>query len=108
MKITDKTNFQQYAEAINADVANRYNHYIGQQKEINLDFRIKTSAVYSSNIEGNSIDVSSFMNSEIVKESFKPKKEVEEISDLVQAYQFAITNREVFLIHDSIFHLTSF
>lgn len=93
MRITDKTYFQEYTDAVMADVATLYTDYINRQSEINLDFRVKTSAVYSSNIEGNSIDVSSFMNSEIAKESFKPKKEIEEISDLVRAYQFAIAHR---------------
>jgi Fic family protein len=46
--------------------------------------------VYSANIEGNSVDLNSYMNSEVANEAFKPVKEVEEISDLIKAYRFAI------------------
>ncbi len=53
----------------------------------------KSSAVYSSNIEGNSIDLNSYMNYEINKDKFKIGKEVEEIEDLIAAYKFAQNNK---------------
>ena len=57
----------------------------------NLDFSYMTeaSSVYSSNIEGNTLDLNSFMNARMRKE--KPK-DAREIEDLIQAYISAQTN----------------
>jgi Fic family protein len=57
-----------------------------------FDYLTKASAVYSSNIEGNSVDLNSFMNYELSKEKFKTGKEIEEIEDLISAYRFAQNN----------------
>lgn len=63
----------------------------------NFDFEIPTdnfehqftiSAVYSSNIEGNSINLNSFLNWKHIQQN-KPTKELKEISDLIAAYDFA-------------------
>ena len=55
-----------------------------------ITFSLEASAVYSSNIEGNTIDLDSFMNSKLDRKSraFKAK-ERKEIEALVEAYQFA-------------------
>jgi Fic family protein len=55
-----------------------------------LTFSLEASAVYSSNIEGNTIDLDSFMNSKLDPKSraFKAK-ERKEIETLVEAYRFA-------------------
>lgn len=55
-----------------------------------LAFSFEASAVYSSNIEGNTIDLDSFMNSKLDRRSraFKAK-ERKEIETLVEAYRFA-------------------
>nr|MDA3911089.1 Fic family protein [Bacteroidales bacterium] len=58
-----------------------------------FDFLTKASAVYSSNIEGNSIDLNSYMNYELNKDKFKVGKEIEEIEDLIEAYEFAQCNK---------------
>ena len=92
MRIIDKKYFSEYVGFIQLDLNDLLEENILRQKEIKIDFRIKTSAVYSANIEGNSVDINSYLNSEISKEAFKPKKETEEISDLVKAYEFAIKN----------------
>ncbi|MBI5913996.1 MAG: Fic family protein [Bacteroidetes bacterium] len=57
--------------------------------EADLTYLVQASAVYSSNIEGNTVDLNSFMNSIASKTKFKPGKEVDEIKDLVAAYEFA-------------------
>ncbi len=57
----------------------------------NFDFYTKSSAVFSSNIEGNTLDLNSFMNQKILKNTQKTK-EVQEIEDLVTAYNFAQAN----------------
>lgn len=58
-----------------------------------FDYLTKSSAVYSSNIEGNSVDLNSFMNYELSKEKFKAGQEIEEIEDLIAAYEFAQNQR---------------
>ena len=58
-----------------------------------FEYLTKASAVYSSNIEGNSIDLNSYMNYELSKEKFKGGKEIKEIEDLIEAYGFAQNNK---------------
>jgi len=93
MRITDKKYLSNFRDVLEMDIEEMLENNTSRQRDINLDFRIKTSAVYSANIEGNSVDINSYMNSEISKESFKPRKEIEEISDLIKAYQFAIEHK---------------
>lgn len=52
---------------------------------------ITSSAVYSSNIEGNSLDVDTYLKNKQFKIASKPK-ETSEIDDLIEAYNFAISN----------------
>lgn len=59
--------------------------------KVNLDFMTKNSAVYSSNIEGTSIDINSFMRSPKDLD-IHSRKEAAEIQDLVDAYSFAQDN----------------
>ena len=54
----------------------------------NFDYYLESSAVYSSNIEGNTIDLNSFMNSKFLRIK-KSNKEHKEIVDLIEAYKFA-------------------
>ncbi len=54
-------------------------------------FYIQSSATYSSNIEGNSIDIDTYLKNKQFKVKSKPK-EMTEIDDLVAAYNFAHTN----------------
>lgn len=64
-----------------------------------FDFMLKSSALYSSNIEGVSIDLNSFMNKTSLIEK-NLQKEVVEVSDLINAYVFAKNksfNQENFL-----------
>ncbi len=92
MRISDQKYLEAYAKGINLDIDDLLNELKHRQKDIEFNFRIKTSAVYSSNIEGNSIDLNSYLNSEVAIESFKPRQEIDEIKDLVNAYEFAITH----------------
>ena len=52
-----------------------------------FEYLLEAGAVYSSNIEGNTMDVNSFMNAKLVRGP-KPK-EYDEITDLKAAYDFA-------------------
>ncbi len=58
-------------------------------KSEDLVYSLQVSAVFSSNIEGNSINLNSFMNYQLSKTKFKPHKELQEIEDLILAYNFA-------------------
>lgn len=58
-------------------------------KDMDFEYLTETSSIYSANIEWNSLDVNSFMN---LKTNKKATKEVSEIKDLIQAYNFAQTN----------------
>lgn len=62
--------------------------------ERNVDFKylLESSAVFSSNIEGNPIDLNSFMNARSLKGEVR-KKELAEIYELIDAYTFARTNK---------------
>ncbi len=59
-----------------------------QKKDFNFEFLIESSAVFSSRIEGNTLDLNSFLNSKLLGAKTRPK-EVKEISDLITAYKFA-------------------
>ena len=60
---------------------------IKTEKKNNLNFLIQSSALFSSKIEGNTLDLNSFINQIALDRA--SKKEREEIWDLVKAYEFA-------------------
>jgi Fic family protein len=57
-----------------------------------FEYYLIASSLYSSKIEGNSLDANSFSRNRGNK-SFPKKKEVQEIEDLVKAYKFASENK---------------
>lgn len=56
-----------------------------------FQFLLDSAAVYSSNIEGNTLDLNSFLNSRMSPKKHRPK-EAQEIEDLVSAYNYARKN----------------
>lgn len=92
MRITDSKYLPEYKSQLGFDLAETFEKINFSKEEIDLGYRIAASAVFSSNIEGNSIDLNSFMNSRIAKEAFKNPKEIQEIEDLIEAYEFAKGN----------------
>ena len=56
-------------------------------KNLKLGFMLEAAAVYSSNIEGNSLNLDSFLNSKMMPRKLRPK-EAQEIEDLVGAYEY--------------------
>lgn len=92
MKITEKKYFAEYSETIGKQIPDLIRNFDFPENKNKFEYLTKASAVYSSNIEGNSIDLNSFMNYELSKEKFKPGKEIEDIEHLIQAYKFAQTN----------------
>jgi Fic family protein len=89
MKITDRKYFEQYHTLIGKDLKILIDQFDFIDQNGNLGYQTQASAVYSSNIEGNTIDLNSFMNLSFSKEKFKPTKEVQEIEDLILAYKAA-------------------
>ena len=53
-------------------------------------FMLDSAALYSSKIEGNSLNLNSFLNSRMQAKKHRPK-EAQEIEDLLKAYQFSQT-----------------
>ena len=93
MKITDKKYFLEYYDQIGHEIQSFIDNFNFSDLHVNLGYATQASAVYSSNIEGNSIDLNSFMNYKLSQEMFKPTKEIEEIENLITAYKFAQNNK---------------
>jgi len=89
MRVIDKKYYEEYIDQIGKEIPNLINQYDFTNKSGDFSYLTKASAVYSSNIEGNTIDLNSFMNYELSKSKFKPTKEIEEIENLVKVYEFA-------------------
>lgn len=92
MEITEKKYFAEYSEKIGREIGTLADSFDLSDEHIDLGYSTQASAVYSSNIEGNSVDLNSFMNYKLSPEKFKQTKEVAEIEDLITAYQFAQKN----------------
>ena len=89
MNVTEKKYFNAYSTAIGGQIADLLNRFDFSEANGQFEYLTKASAVYSSNIEGNSIDLNSYMNHELSQKKSKPGKEIEEIENLVAAYGFA-------------------
>lgn len=93
MRITGRNYLDTYIKSIGHEILTLIENYDFSENKGGFDYLTKSSAIYSSNIEGNSIDLNSYMNYEINKDKFKAGKEIEEIEDLIEAYKFAQTNK---------------
>ncbi len=93
MRITERKYLDDYRELIGSVIPNLIKDFDFSESRGGFDYLTKSSAVYSSNIEGNSVDLNSYMNYELNKDKFKTGKEIEEITDLIEAYEFAQANR---------------
>ncbi len=92
MRITNDKYLNQYQDLIGNQIGKLVELFDFAEKSTDLGYKTQASAVYSSNIEGNSIDLNSYMNYKLSHEKFKPQKEIQEIENLVQAYEFAQSN----------------
>jgi len=88
MNLTDRPCFGAYEKEIAGELAGLIAGF--QSQELDLGYNLKASSVYSSNIEGNSLNLNSYMNLKMLNDVSK-NKEVKEIDDLVKAYEYAIT-----------------
>jgi Fic family protein len=92
MKLTDKSYFYDYTLALPEGIFELITSFNVESEEFDLGYRIQASAVFSSNIEGNTLDLNSYMNLKIKNELKYKKKEVSEIDELIEAYNFARTS----------------
>ncbi|MCK4663481.1 MAG: Fic family protein [Bacteroidales bacterium] len=93
MDVIDKKYFKEYSTKIGKQIPRLIGQFDFSENMGGVDYLTKASAVYSSNIEGNSIDLNSYMNYELSKKKFKVGKEIEEIENLIKTYVFAQKNR---------------
>jgi len=93
MDITSKKYFEEYEKTIGNLTPKLLEDYMFKNKVFDFEYQIQTSSVYSSNIEGNTIDLNSFMNYKLSKKKFSGKKELQEIENLIKAYIFAKENK---------------
>ncbi len=92
MKQIDTKYFDEYNERIGRRIKDFISRFDFSEAGGGFDYPTKASAVYSSNIEGNSIDLNSFMNFQMNGDKFSAGKEIEEIEDLISAYEYAQNN----------------
>lgn len=90
--VTDRKYFKEYCQIIGQQIPELIKRFDFSEHTVSFDYLTKSAAVYSSNIEGNSVDLNSFMSYQLSKEKFKAGKEVKEIENLIEAYQSAQEN----------------
>lgn len=93
MRITERKYLNIYKDLIGNEISKLIKDFDFSENRGGFEYLTKASAVYSSNIEGNSIDLNSYMNYEMNKDKFKVGKEIEEIEVLIEAYGFAQNNK---------------
>lgn len=93
MHVTDKKYLDKYIHTIGQEIPSLISNHDFLKDEVGFEYLTKSSAVFSSNIEGNSIDLNSYMNYEMTKDKFKVGKEIEEIENLIKTYEFAQNNQ---------------
>lgn len=89
MRVTERKYLDQYSGSFGNPIPALIEKYDFSETKGGFEYLTKSSAVFSLNIEGNSVDLNSYMNYELSKEKFKPGKEIEEIENLINAYVFA-------------------
>jgi Fic family protein len=92
MKPESQKYYLEYSERIGKEIPRLVDEYDFSNKNGGFDYLLQASAVYSSNIEGNSIDLNSYGNYKLSPKNFKKEKEAIEIDNLVSAYDFARKN----------------
>ena len=94
MKLTDRSLKDEWLSALGvARPVKLWPGFVELGKRPTIKFSLEASAVYSSAIEGNSIDLNFFLNSKLDPASRRFKaKERHEIEDLIAAYDFARTH----------------
>ena len=92
LTILNQDYFNNYKSKLKVDIESAFIKLQNTPKSIeDFKFYLASSAVYSSNIEGNTVSFDTYLKSSEFK--LHPKtKEIKEIEDLIAAYQFAREN----------------
>ncbi len=93
LKIISTAYLQEYSEKVNLDWLDIFNQLKIKPEFYLEDFEyyIIASSLYSSKIEGNTLDVNSFFRNREKKNA--KNKEVDEIENLMEAYKYASENK---------------
>lgn len=89
MLVTEKKYYTDYHKLVGHKIETGLQNYNFSSQKLEFGYSIRASAVYSANIEGNTLDLNSYMNYKLAEKILKPLKEVAEIDELVQAYEYA-------------------
>jgi Fic family protein len=90
LKLISPDYFKQYSRRSRLDLTSTLKSSLKKFSIKDFDFYLVTSSVFSSNIEGNRLDLNSFYRN---RDGLFKKKEVREIENLVSAYKFASKNK---------------
>jgi len=92
LKILRRDLFEEYQNQLAVDIESSFD-FINKKSQTAEDFRfyLASSAVHSSNIEGNNVSFDTYLKASEFNLHLKTK-EMKEIDDLVVAYQFAREN----------------
>ena len=94
LKILTAEYLNDYTNSLDIDwfeVFNKLRTKSGFSKD-DFEYYTQASATYSSNIEGNSIDIDTYLKNKRFNVKSKPK-EMTEIDDLILAYNYAVNNK---------------
>ena len=92
LKILNRDYFNEYEKKLTVDVETAFATLKETPQSIDdFTFYLANAAVHSSNIEGNTVDFDTYLKSSEFKLHLKTK-EIKEIEDLIDAYQFAREN----------------
>jgi len=89
MEILKENYFELYKKSLKNFKLN-FDDFIDYSKKVDFEYLTETSGVFSSNIEWNSLDISSFKNLKLNKSI---TKDVKEIENLISTYSFARDNK---------------
>lgn len=92
MRISDKKYYEHYLKLVGNQIDDLLASFDCTAQSTEPEFQIHSAAVYSCNLEGNSVDFNSFMDYLSDPDKTKPYKDIQEIEDLLEAYRFAQTH----------------
>lgn len=100
MKILWNWCLDDFIKLVSKDINKQIKKFKSKAKTVDFSYLNTSSSVYSSNIEGNSLDLNSFINLTSHK---KKTNSVQEIENLIKSYEFAqknpLTEKNLLYIH---------
>ncbi|MDQ7008838.1 MAG: Fic family protein [Candidatus Gracilibacteria bacterium] len=88
LKILSGKYFEEYTLK-NPKFLENFKSFLEKSNDLNFEYLTESSSVFSLKIEGNSLDLNSFMN---MKLNSTKSKDLEEIENLIKSYNFAQKN----------------